>query len=181
MFLFLMFVILMFCSLMLLKIKIDLFLIYQYQDFSITIQVIFFKIRIYNKQLSFNSQNKKMYLKNELFMEYLKSNRSMRKLVSKCFSFLKHVKIHLFTWESKIGVGKPDQTGFIVGYVWILKGFFHHFIAEKVKNKASYIAITPYFTQGKLHTQLHCIGSMQMGKAIYAFLKLRQIFMKEED
>lgn len=93
-------------------------------------------------------------------------------------SNLRNIYVHHIAWTTHIGCGEAYATGLVLGPMWTVKGIVIGFISRHVNGLSAsnvHLLIEPYFTEEKLQSEVNCIGSIRIGKAIYTLIKRRKM------
>ncbi|OEF97248.1 hypothetical protein BHF71_03685 [Vulcanibacillus modesticaldus] len=113
---------------------------------------------------------------NKKFKHLLKRVHNLKKEVN---AFLKHVKIDLFIWESKIGTGDAMETGIVTGVVWGLKGYILGLVSKyTVVKSLPFLDVKPIFTNKIYHSRFECILRFRIGYLIVTGIRLIFKFYK---
>ncbi|WP_175631907.1 DUF2953 domain-containing protein [Virgibacillus siamensis] len=95
---------------------------------------------------------------------------------------LKRLYFRKLLWETGVGTGKADSTGFATGGIWTCKGLLAGYLTDKSNFKERpHIQVIPYFNRAYFQSEMECIVSIRIGQAMYALLKVvRKIPVKKE-
>lgn len=87
---------------------------------------------------------------------------------------LQKMKVEKFIWETECGTGSALTSGTACGALWAAKGLTVRLLSEKVGViQGVHFHVTPHFQREILATQMHCIVSFTIVKAIPALLRSR--------
>ncbi|MDY0396978.1 DUF2953 domain-containing protein [Virgibacillus halophilus] len=96
-------------------------------------------------------------------------------------ALLPKVRVRKLYWQTKFGTGDACSTGILAGVLWSMKGSAGAFIQEKCNvEKQPQIGISPYFQTRGLQSELDCIATIKMGKAIRMRKQFKQIMMQQQ-
>lgn len=102
--------------------------------------------------------------------------KTTRKILKVLKTVLKHTKLHQLEWSTQIGTGEASTTGIASGILWSLKGTIVGYFVEKIILLCNpTVQVNPEFQQANFQTNLDCIVSIRLGKAIQGFIKLTRI------
>lgn len=84
------------------------------------------------------------------------------------------IRIRRFKWETDCGTGHAMTSGTTCGAIWAAKGAFLSFLRENIKDISQvHLKVNPHFQQKIMAMEMHCIVLVPIGKAILAFLHVR--------
>lgn len=155
------------------------------QSFSITVSL--YRIRLYKKKEEITVEDEDVHTgRRDINLDSFQGDlREAIHLLSKLNSIanyiLKNTYFHKLKWLTAGGTGDASSTGIATGGVWSIKGIFIGMIAEKSNLKCKpVIHVTPHFQQQHFLSTFDCMVSLKLGKAMYALLKVMQIFSRKE-
>jgi hypothetical protein len=94
--------------------------------------------------------------------------------------FLRRVKIKKWTWTSQLGTEDAAATGVLTGFAWSLKGMVVGLATRYMKLKTEpELQIHPVFQGNIMTTQLECIISFRVFRAMIAGWKVFQYVRKK--
>ena len=109
----------------------------------------------------------------EIFKKYInlyEKRHVIQKLIRRR---LRKVKVHVFNWETTIGMADAASTGMISGLCWSIKGsvgaILHSFM--RLKTTPSY-QVTPVFQEKLINSSCTCIFSIRLGQAMYTMMQI---------
>ncbi|WP_373893077.1 DUF2953 domain-containing protein [Virgibacillus natechei] len=155
------------------------------QWFSIIVSM--YHIRLYKKKIdiSMEHEDARKGIKDinfDSFQEDLRGAiRMLRELNSFANYILKNTYVHKLKWHTAGGTGDASSTGIATGGVWAIKGIFIGIINEKSNLTCRpVIRVSPHFQQQYFLSTFDCMVSLKLGKAMYALLKVMQLFSRKE-
>lgn len=87
--------------------------------------------------------------------------------------FLKHVKIDLFKWESKIGTGDAMVTGILNGLLWGVKGSIIGLISKYFRmTEKPIFSVVPEYNKVLYHSMFECILRFKVGHVIVTGIRI---------
>ncbi|MBC5638643.1 DUF2953 domain-containing protein [Ornithinibacillus sp. BX22] len=172
--------------LLILNVRIRVYYRYQKTNHFITVDIYYIRLRIIHRKLILNdeSQKEKTSILDMLEEMDLEDYKDMKQVVQTVIPSFKEVKkiikmmmksivIHQLSWRTDFGTGDAASTGIMSGGVWMMKGtvvsFFHELSNLSCQPKLS---VTPHFQQRGLYSEIDCIVSIRLGKAIHTGLRL---------
>lgn len=161
--------------LLVLKVHIHLSFIYLNGQPMLSIQLLLYSKQIYKKSflITIDENEKENISIAQLPKQLGNMYHSFIDRYELIIKHLHHISLHKFSWVTHLGVGEASVTGLVIGPVWVVKGMVVGVISRKVKCFPSpEISIRPHFLREKFHTELTCIGSIRLGKAIHALIKI---------
>src|SRR5699024_2569513 len=153
----------------------------------IYVNVYFYHIAIYQKQINPQKIVRFSALQNDWDKSFLKCIQLIPSEMTSIFDqqsheykrvlpILRQIKISSFIWETKCGTGTPLTSGMACGVLWSVKWMFIRFLEGKTESvKGIHLDIQPQFEKETLVTNLHCIVSLTVGKAMIAIFSCRRV------
>jgi hypothetical protein len=170
---------------LLLQINIAIKYWYQKESHFLTIQVTILKLRVIQRKINLQEQSREEDTKLGDIIREIKSNQDIegfnelvtyiRKRLNQAkravLAFLNVLYIHQFKWKTYFGTGDASSTGIASGGIWMVKSTMLGFFYELVKFKCEpQLSVLPYFQQKGFRTEIECIVSFRLGKAIYTVM-----------
>ncbi|GGA82224.1 DUF2953 domain-containing protein [Ornithinibacillus halotolerans] len=187
--------IILFVILLLFHLKIRIQYIFQKNNHHIVIHIYYLKLRILHRKIKLDEQAPDesefildLYekLKDESGRKELKELvedviSQIKDTANILFILLKSITIHQLIWKTHIGTGDASSTGILSGGVWMIKGTLVGTLNELTHLKSNpQISVIPHFQQRGLYSEVDCIVSIRLGKAIQRALYIsRKISMNE--
>ncbi|MEN2769152.1 DUF2953 domain-containing protein [Ornithinibacillus xuwenensis] len=183
------FLIIIFIILLLLKIKIKVSYSYQKDSHQIMITVYLIRIKIFQRKIDFNAKRKDTHEQKD-FLDVIKEIRGHDEIAdfkqllktlkqrlmeakNAMITVMNNLSIHQLTWKTQFGTGEASSTGVTSGGIWMIKGTLIGMMYEMTNFKCEpQIAVIPYFQQKGLQSQIDCIVSIRLGKAIYTVMQV---------
>lgn len=95
------------------------------------------------------------------------------------FESLKKMDIHCLIWHSGAGTGDASVTGRLAGVAWSIKGVIEAWLKQNIRMKKDpEISFTPFFQSAGFESDLSCMVSIRIGKAILTILGLYNTWKK---
>lgn len=102
--------------------------------------------------------------------------KTANKILEALKKILRQTKLHDLNWNTLIGTGEASSTGIASGMLWSVKGSLVGYFLEKVILTCNpVIQVNPEYQRASFQTNLDCMVSIRLGKAILGFLKLTRI------
>ena len=96
-------------------------------------------------------------------------------------SFLKHIKVDLYKWESVIGTGDAMKTGLLNGILWGVKGSTLAFLSKyMILNKKPVLKIDSDFKNEIYQSRIECILRFRLGYLILTGMRLIKLYLGGE-
>ncbi|WP_085991684.1 DUF2953 domain-containing protein [Oceanobacillus senegalensis] len=148
------------------------------------VSISLFKFRIFQRSIPLNDG-----IENTDFMKGLEFTsspssleewiKSIPKAIEALHSLLGKTKLHELSWSTLIGTGEASSTGVVSGAIWTMKGTLVGYLAEKFILMCNpTIQVNPKYQQEYIQTNLDCMVSIRIGKAIQAILQIKRIVKK---
>jgi Protein of unknown function (DUF2953) len=181
--------------LLLMQLKIRIQYRYQKDNHQATIHLFYMKMRLIHRTIKINEYTIDESQLIELVQEFKKEDQDdnllgiLKKMtnqineISKIFMFmLKSISFHEFKWITHFGTGDASSTGALAGGIWALKGTMIGFLIEQTELKVQpKVSVTPHFQQRGLYSEVDCIVTIRLGKAIRTAIRvMRNLKVKEE-
>ncbi|WP_196220139.1 DUF2953 domain-containing protein [Terrilactibacillus tamarindi] len=83
----------------------------------------------------------------------------------------KTIHINKLTWNTNLGFGDAAITATCCGLAWTIKGMISHY-AKQLLNYPPSLHISPDYTKNTFSSEVMCIFSFKLGKAIVTAYKL---------
>ncbi|MFS0751172.1 DUF2953 domain-containing protein [Oceanobacillus sp. 1P07AA] len=166
----------------LLKISIHITFHYSKEQSVVYIQALIYKWKIYQKELKIeeNQSEKIDYL--NFRKEIIQFIRSIPIVYRNVTHFLSLIEISLFEWKTKGGTGDAVTTGISTGAIWAIKGIIIGFLREHMKKVDDLLVdVTPDYQKSFIQTDIRCMISIRLGKAIYGILQLSKLTNKQKE
>ena len=160
----------------LLKLQIRLQFVYTHEEKYFQIKIYLGRIKLKNIHRPLNNQhfftektNQDMNLKTAY-----EASKVMYRTIKE---IVPQVSIQNLSWQSTIGTGKVESTGYIFGMIHILKDMLIHYLAGQFKEvKRLEIAVMPDFQQEVIQSKFFCMVSIRSGKAMLSMMKTLKQF-----
>ncbi|MYL44779.1 DUF2953 domain-containing protein [Virgibacillus halodenitrificans] len=170
-------------SLLIAKINLQLHLAYSDKDQYLYMEFFIFNLKLYKKKMLFRltSEGNSMELNNYPIKlnEWKEILQSSSKLLS---IILSNISIKKLKWKTAGGMGEACVTGTVTGLVWSLKGIILGQLVEKSNMRCEpSIYVEPYFQQTFFQTELTCMISFRIGKAIHVFFKGLRLISQDKN
>ncbi|WP_156291479.1 DUF2953 domain-containing protein [Oceanobacillus salinisoli] len=166
---------------LLLKVYITIHYSFEDNKQQIQVSIALSRFRIINKSIPLNKVEDYPFINN--VDDMLDSSEvdsyiaTFRKIMEALHSILKNTKLHQLNWSTMIGTGEASSTGVVSGAIWAIKGSIIGYFAEKFILMCNPdIQVNPKFQQEYFQTNLDCMVSIRIGKAIQAFIKVNRLF-----
>ncbi|MFC4556705.1 DUF2953 domain-containing protein [Virgibacillus kekensis] len=95
---------------------------------------------------------------------------------------LKPLTFRKLAWTTRVGTGDASSAGMTAGGIWAAKGTITGLLSVKCTLKCNpLLEVIPLFNQRFIQSELDCIVTVRIGKAIYAFLMaMRKLSTKKQ-
>jgi hypothetical protein len=95
---------------------------------------------------------------------------------------IKSISFHELKWITHFGTGDASSTGALAGGLWAIKGTMIGFLFEQTEWRVQpKISVTPHFQQRGLYSEVDCIITIRLGKAIRTARRvMRNLKVKKE-
>ncbi|MBR3119575.1 DUF2953 domain-containing protein [Oceanobacillus profundus] len=161
--------------------------IYDQTKQHVTVSVFILRIRLYKKYYDLSNINEKSNTSSETDLNFfsgrIKSyHQKLQKVDQLLNTVLKPICLRHFTWSTVGGTGDAALTGIMIGGIWTIKNTVSLYLINKLQLKCKpIIHVEPNFQHRFLYTNLDCMLSMRLGKAMYVFTKRKKYLqlMKE--
>lgn len=148
----------------------------------IYIQALIYKWKIYKKELKLEQNEDKQINYLNFREEILRFIRSIPIVYRNVTHFLSMIELSFFEWKTKGGTGDAVTTGISTGAAWAVKGIIIGFLREHMKKVDDLIVdVTPDYQKSFIQTDIRCMISIRLGKAIYGILQLSKIPDKQKE
>lgn len=88
--------------------------------------------------------------------------------------FLRKINISSFTWKTDCGTGDAVTSGSMCGAIWTAKGLLMRYLRVNSGDlRRIHLQVNPHFQQEVMTTEMRCIVSITIGKAILALWHVR--------
>lgn len=160
-----------------------------------TVDIYYIRLRIIHRKIVLNDQSQEektsiLDIIEEIDVKDFKDLKQVIQTIVPSFKetkkiikmMMKSIVIHQLSWRTDFGTGNATSTGIMSGGVWMMKGTLVSFIHE-LSNLSCQpkISVTPHFQQRGLYSEIDCIVSIRLGKAIHTGLRiLRNINLNKE-
>lgn len=139
------------------------------------------KITLINKNLPLNNIDESPIVKDmETIFDHSKIDsilKTIRNGLEAVQSILHNTRLHQLNWLTNIGTGEASSTGVVSGVLWSIKGTVIGYLVEKfILMCDPNIQVQPKFQQEFFETNLNCMVSIRIGKAIQGIIKLTRIY-----
>jgi hypothetical protein len=180
--------------LLLFQLKIRIQYCFQKNNHHIVLHVYYMKIRVFHRKINFNeyaidetelmniiqdfkTKDKKFNVK-DMFRNGMSQLKNARNIM---LILIKSISIQKLSWITHFGTGEASSTGTLAGGVWMVKGTLVGLLYEQTEMSCQpKISVIPHFQQKGLYTEVDCIVSIRLGKAIHTGMHLlRNLNMKE--
>ena len=150
----------------------------------VNLSVSLYHIRLFKKEMNIANEQESMFenVNMEKFSLQLQETIHMIQSLPTIFDLLiSRLRICQLNWTTEAGTGEAAKTGMASGALWAVKGILIGFITEKgnVYQKPN-IQVIPNYQRRIIQSQMDCIVSIRVGKAMYAFLKLMRLVSSKE-
>lgn len=172
--------------LLLLPLKVKIYYCFQKNNHHLLLTIYYARIRVIHRKLELSGDDTEELSFSVLF-DFLQDvteekMTGIKVIIKTIFQQLKLAKDILTTmlnkitiqelnWKTHIGTGDASTTGLVTGGVWMIKGgllgVFYELSNFDCKPN---LAITPHFQQRGLFSEVDCIVTIRLGKAIYTAL-----------
>ncbi|MFB4473377.1 DUF2953 domain-containing protein [Oceanobacillus caeni] len=137
------------------------------------------KIKLINKDFPLEDLDKLPITKDSMLEDPKIDSilKTIRKGLEVVQSILHNTTLHQLNWTTNIGTGEASTTGVMSGVLWSIKGTIMGYFAEKLILMCNPdIQVLPKFQQEFFETNLNCMVSIRIGKAIQGIIKLTRIY-----
>ncbi|WP_010099194.1 DUF2953 domain-containing protein [Ornithinibacillus scapharcae] len=171
------------------RLKIKIHYCFQKNNHHLLISVYYTKLRLLHRKIDLNGDDTEEFsfileflqevTEDKLtgFKDMVKNILGQLKLAKNMVTImLKKITFQELNWNTHIGTGDASTTGLVTGGVWMIKGGLLGFVSElsNVDCKPN-LAITPHFQQKGLFSQVDCIVTIRLGKAIFTTMRVIRI------
>ncbi|MFS0673088.1 DUF2953 domain-containing protein [Ornithinibacillus sp. 179-J 7C1 HS] len=171
-----------------LKLKIRFYYRYQEEKHFIAVEVFYIRMRILHREMNLSEQSQNGYSNlTEVLQDMDKED--LKDFKERAFNILPQLKnakkmltimmnsiiFHRLNWKTHFGLGDAASTGIAAGGIWMFKGTLLGFFYERSNLLCKpEISVTPHFQQKGLYSEIDCIVSISLGKAIHTSLRIVQ-------
>lgn len=149
---------------------------------TVYIQTLIFKWKIFKKELNLDQSQGEQINYMNFRDEILQFIKSMPTVYRNIIHFLSLIELSFFEWKTKGGTGDAVTTGISTGAVWTIKGIIIGFLREHMKKVDDLIVeVTPDFQKSFIQTDIRCMITIRLGKAIYGILQLSKLTDKQKE
>jgi hypothetical protein len=189
-------IILLFIILLLLHITIQVHYCYDQETHELVIKLYLIKIRVFQRRINLKEHVQDEYLDlldilqaehqgfnlkhmKQMFENIVKELKLAKQLL---FFVLRNLTFRQFDWKTHFGTGEASSTGVASGGVWMIKGTLLGTLSTHSNmNCQPKIAVIPYFQQRGIRSEIDCIVTIRLGKAIHTAMHLlRKISVNKE-
>ncbi|WP_026906474.1 DUF2953 domain-containing protein [Paucisalibacillus globulus] len=183
--------------LLLFNVKIRLKYCFQKNNHHVTVQVYYMKVRVIHRKININEytidetqlidylhdySNSKVDKDFNLKKIFNKLTKQLRDIVHMLMLFIKSISIHELKWITQFGTGDASSTGTLTGGVWTLKGAMIGFLFQQTEMKVQpKVSVIPHFQQKGIYSEVDCIVTIRLGKAIHIAMQLLRSFAVKEE
>ncbi|AIF45370.1 DUF2953 domain-containing protein [Virgibacillus sp. SK37] len=169
-------------SLLIAKINLKLQLVYSKNEQYLYMELFLFKLKLYRRKTLFHSYSENKSIELDNYPVTLNEWKQLLQSSSKLLTFLlSNIQFKKLTWRTAGGAGDACITGTVTGLIWSLKGIIIGQLVEKSNLKCEpFINVEPHFQQTFFQTELTCMVSIRIGKAIHVFFKGLRLISKEK-
>lgn len=166
----------------LIKLSINITFHHSKEQSIVHIQVLIYKWKIYKKELKLDQYQSEQINYLNFREEILRFIRSIPIFYRNVTHLLSLIELTRFEWKTKGGTGDAVTTGISTGAVWAIKGIIIGFLREHMKKVDDLIIdVTPYYQKSFIQTDIRCMISIRLGKAIYGILQLSKLTDKQKE
>ncbi|WP_068674703.1 DUF2953 domain-containing protein [Oceanobacillus sp. Castelsardo] len=164
-----------------LRVYISIHYSYEGEEQLLHISLSLAKIKLLNKALTFDDIEKSPIAKDiDSMLDNSKIDsilKAIRKGIEAVQSILHNTRLHQLNWSTNIGTGDASTTGLVSGVLWSIKGTVIGYFVEKLILMCNPdIQVHPKFQHELFETNLNCMVSIRIGKAIQGIIKLTRIY-----
>jgi hypothetical protein len=171
---------------LILKLKIRIYYCYQKNNHHLQINVYLVKLRVFQRKVNLSQHAPKDYSKLVDLFQDMKEEEfvGVKQLLNNAIEQMKEAKrmllimmssivFHHFTWKTHFGTGDASSTGVATGGVWMIKGTLLGAVYELSNFKCEpKLMVTPHFQQKGFYSEVDCMVSIRLGKAIHTAVRL---------
>ncbi|WP_158591804.1 DUF2953 domain-containing protein [Oceanobacillus halophilus] len=155
---------------------------YSFKDYEqqLNVSISVYKFKIVNREIQLDELEERSFVQDFDFGSLSNEDSivtTIRKVTRALNAILNKTKLHKLNWSSLIGTGEASSTGVVSGALWALKGTLIGIFAEKLILECKpKVEVNPRYQQEYVQTNLDCMVSIRIGKAIQALIKVRKTF-----
>ncbi|MBP2077327.1 DUF2953 domain-containing protein [Oceanobacillus polygoni] len=161
--------------------------IYEQTKQHVTVSIFILRIKLYKKSYDLSKFNDNSTASGEESLTFFSGKikfyyQKLQKVNRLLNTLLKPIRLHQFNWNTVGGTGNAALTGIMSGGLWTVKNTLSLYLINKLQVKCKPIVyLEPNFQHRFLYTNLDCMLSIRLGKAIYVFTKRKKYLqaMKE--
>lgn len=92
-------------------------------------------------------------------------------------------KLHRFSWRTRLGMPRADQTGMAVGLLWIAKSNSTAYLYRRLKKPAPRpeLEIIPVFSARMVDTRIECVFSLRPWQVILSSIMAIWLYLKSKN
>ncbi len=107
-------------------------------------------------------------------VEQLKTTKYMVKMACR------HLTIKQLVWKTTFGTGEASSAGLVAGGLWMVKGTVLGLLSElATMNCEPKLSVIPYFQQKGYQSEIDCMVSIRLGKAIHTIMQMQRHGVKK--
>ncbi|WP_339228398.1 DUF2953 domain-containing protein [Oceanobacillus sp. FSL K6-2867] len=161
--------------------------IYDQTKQHVAVSIFILRIRLYKKSYDLSKVNNESNASSENSLAFFSGkinsyHEKLQKVNLLLNRVLKPICLRHFTWNTAGGTGNAALTGIMGGGIWAIKNTLSFYLINKLQLKCKpLVHFEPNFVHRFLYTNLDCMLSIRLGKAIYVFTKRKKYLqmMKE--
>ncbi len=171
---------------LILKLKIRIYYCYQKNNHHLLIDVYLAKLRMFQRKVNLSEHTPKDYSKLVDVLQDMKDEEfvGLKNLLNNAIEQIKEAQkmlrimmssivFHHFSWKTHFGTGDASSTGIVIGGVWMMKGTLLGAVYDLSNFKCEpTLMVTPHFQQKGLYSEVDCMVSIRLGKAIQTAVRL---------
>lgn len=172
--------------LLMLHLKIKIYYCFQKNNHHLMLSVYYTRLRLLHRKIDLNGSDQEEisflleFLQDvneekitgikDIFINIIQQFKLAKYIVT---TMLNKITLQELNWKTHIGTGDASTTGLVTGGVWMIKGGLLGVVYElsNVDCKPN-LAITPHFQQKGVFSEVDCILTIRLGKAIYTVMHI---------